>query len=168
MSNRRILLSLGLLTVAIASMLAFAVSNNTTVEAEVVQTVTPEQIEHLEEEQDLIAQNRSPDVPELPFDDNPDPTACGMPEPWGTSNNVAYLNGIYDGEMFQEEVLLYDSHSRLEVVASAPHGTEVEILMFQNNPVMNYYMVRIPSASDGADEGWIPAALISREPLDDA
>ena len=123
-------------------------------------------IEHSEEERDFIAAHRSADVPELPFDDNPDPTQCGIPVVWGSSNNVAYLSGLYEGQMIQEEVLLYDSHNRLEIVASAPHGSEVEILMFQDNPVMNYYRVRIVGGPEGANTGWIPAAFISREPVD--
>lgn len=118
-----------------------------------------------QEATNALATQRDPDVPELPFDDNPDPTQCGIPVLWGDSNNQAFLTGIYNGEMIQEEVFLYDSHNRLRIVASAPHGTQVEIEMFQDNPVMNYYKVRIPNAPQGENEGWIPAAFISREPL---
>jgi len=124
----------------------------------------PELIQHSEEERAFIAENRSPDVPDLPFDDNPDPTACGIPQQWGTSNNIAYLNGIYEGELYQESVLLYDSHSRLEIFAEAPHGTQVEIILFQDNPVTNYYMVKIPDAPEGANQGWIPAPFLTFDP----
>lgn len=113
-----------------------------------------------------VVSQRDPQVPDLPFDDNPDPAACGIPELWGPNNNVAYLSGIYEGQLFQEEVLLYDSHSRLSIEARAPHGTQVEIIMFQRNPVLDYYKVRIPSAPQDANEGWIPGPFLSREPIE--
>ena len=48
---------------------------------------------------------RDADVPELPFEDNPDPTLCGIPEPWGEAGR-AWLTGVYEGELIQPEVLL--------------------------------------------------------------
>lgn len=126
---------------------------------------------HSAEEVSFIAENRSPDVPPLPFDDNPDPTECGIPQPWGTDNNRAYLTGYYDGELYQDPVLLYDSHSRLDVVAQAPHGTSVEIVLAQANPVLNYYMVRLPASDDPEGEtqsGWIPAPFLSFDEPPDA
>jgi hypothetical protein len=109
-----------------------------------------------------IAELRSPNIPELPFPDNPDPTQCGIPIRWGT-NNQAWLNGIYEGEMIQSTVLLYDSHLRFNITAEAPHGSEVEIILYQENPVTYYYLVKITGA-ETPNEGWIPAPFLSFEP----
>lgn len=68
-----------------------------------------------------IQANRDPDVPSLPFPDNPDPNQCGIPTAWG-SDGTAWLTGLYEGELVQPTVLLYDSHSRLSIAAKAPHG----------------------------------------------
>ncbi len=104
------------------------------------------------------------EIPDLPFEENPDPNECGIPQPWGTFNNQAWLTGYYEGEMIQPVVYLYDSHGRNQIVATAPHGTEVEIVLFQANPVLNYYFVKIPGAPAGQHEGWVPAPLLSLEP----
>ncbi len=109
-----------------------------------------------------VAVTRSADVPDLPFEDNPDPNACGIPVQWG-SDGQAWLTGEYEGELIQPTVLLYDSHLRQNVVASAPHGAEVEIVLFQENPVLDYYLVKIPGAQ--AQEGWIPAPFLAFEPV---
>lgn len=103
-------------------------------------------------------------IPELPFADNPDPEECGIPQPWG-ADNVAYLSGEYQGDLIQPTVYLYDSHGRNAIVAAAKHGTEVEVVMFQANPVLNYYLVRIPGAHEGAREGWVPAPFLSFDPV---
>jgi hypothetical protein len=103
-------------------------------------------------------------VPSLPFPDNPDPDECGIPVRWG-SDNDAWLTGVYEGEMHQPIVYLYDGHGRSKVVAAALHGTQVRVLMFQANPVQNYYYVRIPNAPDGQQLGWVPAPFLSLEPL---
>lgn len=103
-------------------------------------------------------------VPRVPFPDNPDPNECGIPQEWG-NDNAGWLTGMYEGEMHQPIVYLYDSHGRANVVAAAPHGTEIEIVMFQSNPVQNYYYVRIPDAPEGQQLGWVPAAFLSLEPL---
>ena len=114
--------------------------------------------------QALILAQRAPDVPELPFADNPDPSQCGIPTVWG-SNGRAWLTGIYDGELIQPVVLLYDSHLRFNITARAPHGTEVEILLFQENPVTDYYLVKIKDAEGAGSEGWIPEPFLSFEPV---
>lgn len=106
--------------------------------------------------------DRDPDVPDLPFDDNPDPNQCGIPVQWGDGGQ-AWLTGIYDGALIQSTVLLYDSHLRKSVVGSAPHGTEVQVVLFQENPVLDYYFVKIPGAQP--QEGWIPAPLLSFDPV---
>lgn len=116
------------------------------------------------ETEDELASLRDADVPALPFEDNPDPTKCGIPEQW-FGEKKAWLNGIYEGEMLQETVLLYSSHNRLSITARAPHGTPVEILMYQNNPVLDYYLVKLSNAPKGENQGWIPAPLLSFEPI---
>lgn len=103
---------------------------------------------------------RDANVPDLPFEDNPDPSLCGIPEPWGNESQ-AWLSGYYEAELIQENVLLYDSHLRRSVVASAPTGTEIEILLFQSNPSLNYYLVR--TLSQDRQEGWIPALFVNFE-----
>lgn len=112
----------------------------------------------------LIAEQRDPAVPELPFADNPDPTQCGIPIQWGDANNIAYLNGIYDGVMVQQDVLLYDSHLRLGITGQAPHGAEVEIVLYQQNPVIDYYFVKVASDRERS-EGWVPAPFLSFEAI---
>ena len=106
---------------------------------------------------------RSPDVPDLPFADNPDPTLCGIPVAW-SGQETAWLTGYYEGELIQDEVLLYDSHLRLDIAAAGPHGAEVKVLMFQPNPVLDYYLVDLPDQVPG----WIPAPFLSFEPVEGA
>lgn len=104
---------------------------------------------------------RSPDVPPLPFADNPDPLQCGIPITW-TDDSPAWLSGIYEGELVQPTVYLYDSHLRLNITAQALHGSEVDVLLFQQNPVTNYYLVKIVGA-EAPNEGWVPAPFLSFE-----
>lgn len=105
---------------------------------------------------------RDPDVPSLPFDDNPDPAQCGIPVQWG-DDGQAWLSGIWEGELIQSEVLVYNSHLRTSVTGGAPHGTEVQIVLFQENPVLDYYYVRIPG--DEVQEGWVPEPFLSFDPV---
>jgi hypothetical protein len=104
-------------------------------------------------------------VPPLPFAENPDPKECGIPQPYGTQNNAAYLNGMVEGELFQPVVYLYDSHNRNIITTAGFHGAEVEVLLFQANPVLDYYYVRIPDAPTNYREGWVPAPFLSFEPV---
>jgi hypothetical protein len=104
---------------------------------------------------------RDPNVPKLPFDDNPDPSQCGIPVQWG-ERGQAWLSGTWEDELIQPQVLLYNSHLRTSVTASARHGTEVEIVLFQENPVLDYYFVRLP---DDGGEGWIPEPFLSFDPV---
>jgi hypothetical protein len=106
------------------------------------------------------------EIPPLPFADNPDPEECGIPQPWGSNNNIAYLSGEFEGQLIQSTVYLYDSHGRNAIVAAAKHGTEVEVVLFQANPVLNYYFVKIPGAPQAAREGWVPAPFLSFEPVE--
>jgi hypothetical protein len=112
----------------------------------------------------MIAAQRDPRVPDLPFADNPDPSQCGIPTQWG-SDEPAWLTGIYEGELIQPTVLLYESHLRLGISGEAPHGSEVTVILFQENPVTDYYMVEVNDADESV-QGWIPAPLLSFEPVE--
>ena len=110
-----------------------------------------------------IEANRDPDVPPLPFPDNPDPDQCGIPTAWG-DDGTAWLTGMYEGELLQPIVFLYDSHSRLSIAAEAAHGAQVQIILYQQNPVLDYYLVKIEGAPN-PNEGWVPGPLLSFEPI---
>ena len=105
---------------------------------------------------------RDPDVPELPFADNPDPDACGIPRPWG-DDGQAWLTGTWEGELIEPEVLLYDSHLRRSITGRAPHGSEVRIVLFQENPTLDYYFVEV--VDDPTQDGWVPAPFLSLDPV---
>lgn len=111
----------------------------------------------------MLAERRNPEVPQLPFPDNPDPSQCGIPIQWG-ANSQAWLNGIYEGAVVQPVVLLYDSHLRLDIRAQAAHGSEVEVLLYQQNPVTDYYLVKLKGAAP-PNEGWVPGPFLSFEPV---
>lgn len=111
-----------------------------------------------------IAAQRSPDVPDLPFPDNPDPSKCGIPIEWG-ENGQAWLTGRYQDEMVQPVVFLYDSHLRFNVATKAPHGSEVQVLLYQENPVTDYYFVKIKGAGQ-PNEGWVPGPFLSFAPVE--
>jgi hypothetical protein len=102
-------------------------------------------------------------APELPFDDNPDPTQCGIPVTW-TRADEAWISGVYEGELIQPVVYLYDSHLRRTVIGQIPHGSRVEITLSQTNPVLNYYHVRSRDLSP-VQEGWIPSPFVAFEPV---
>ena len=97
-------------------------------------------------------------IPALPFPDNPDPSACGIPTPWGSSE-TARLSGTYEGELAYPVVNLYDSHARREITGSAPSGTEVVVMFSQSNPVLNYYLVKTVGL-EPTQEGWVPAPFL--------
>jgi hypothetical protein len=105
---------------------------------------------------------RDPDVPELPFDDNPDPNACGIPMRWG-DDSPAWLTGVWEGELIQPDVLLYDSHLRQSVAGQAPNGAEVRVVLFQQNPTLDYYLVE--AVDDPTQEGWVPAPFLTFDPI---
>lgn len=114
---------------------------------------------------DMLA--RDPDVPELPFADNPDPNACGLPRPWG-NDDPAWLTGVWEGELIESEVLLYDSHLRSSITGRALHGSEVRIVLFQENPTLDYYFVEVADDAtwtDATQTGWVPAPFLSFEPV---
>lgn len=101
------------------------------------------------------------DVPELPFDDNPDPDQCGIPQPLGDDVR-GEVTGRWQGELLFGDVHLYDSHLRAEVTGTVPDGSAVQVLVFQNNPVLNYWFVRW-EGPEGAVEGWLPEPFLLRD-----
>jgi hypothetical protein len=105
---------------------------------------------------------RDPDVPELPFEDNPDPDACGIPRPWGDGGQ-AWLTGMWDGELVEPNVLLYESHLRYSITGRSAHGSEVRIVLYQENPTLDYYLVEV--VDDPTQEGWVPAPFLSFDPV---
>jgi len=107
---------------------------------------------------------RDSDVPDLPFPDNLDPSQCGIPTTWGTDES-AWISGYYQGKLVQPTVFLYDSHLRLSIAGSIPSGTEVKIILYQQNPFLDYYMVRTVDF-DPPQEGWVPSPFLSFEPID--
>lgn len=106
---------------------------------------------------------RDADVPPLPFPDNPDPDQCGIPIQWG-DNGQAWLSGFWEGELIEPDVLLYDSHQRLQITGEVPHGGEVQIVLYQENPVLDYYFVDVPSVP--GLEGWVPSPFLSFDPVE--
>ena len=113
-----------------------------------------------------IEVERSPDVPKLPFEDNADPSLCGIPQQWN-SDEPAYLSGIYQGELIQPVVYLYDSHLRRNIVGQASHGSEIKIMLSQSNPTLDYFLVKVVNA-ETAIEGWVPAPFVSFDPPPEA
>lgn len=105
---------------------------------------------------------RDPNVPELPFPDNPDPNQCGIPTSWGTDES-AWVSGYYRGELVQPIVFLYGSHLRLSIAGTIPSGTKVKIVLYQQNPTLDFYLVKTIDF-DPPQEGWIPAPFVSFEP----
>lgn len=159
--NKRIMLLIPLVVVmGVALALLAATIDETPNSTNDVAVETADVIEHSEAEVASFALERDPDVPDLPFDDNPDPSQCGIPQQWGNVDNIAYLTGFWEGDLIQPTVFLYDSHSRLRITAEAPHGTQVEIILFQSNPVLDYYYIETP---DGG-KGWVPKPFLSFEP----
>jgi hypothetical protein len=108
-----------------------------------------------------VALQRDADVPDLPFADNPDPNACGIPTPYG--GGTAWVTGAYRGQMVEPTVLLYDSHERLHVTGSVPSGTPVQVQLYQPNPVLDFYYVQ-SDTSNGPQKGWVPAPFLQFDP----
>ncbi len=102
---------------------------------------------------------RDADIPDLPFIDNPNPLFCGIPEVW-KEDKTSWINGSYQGELIQEEVLLYDSHFCEIITGRIESGLEIEILLVQINPSLNYYLVR-SIGLEPIQEGWVPEPFVS-------
>ena len=104
---------------------------------------------------------RDADVPDLPFPDNPDPNACGIPTPYGGS--TAWVTGMYQGQMIEPTVLLYDSHERLHTTGSVASGAPVQVQLYQGNPVLDFYYVQ-SDTPNGRQKGWVPAPFLQFSP----
>ena len=104
---------------------------------------------------------RDADVPDLPFADNPDPNACGIPVAW--PGYTGWANGVYQGQVVEPSVHLYDSHERLHVTGAVPSGTEVHVQLYQANPVLDFYFVEADTPA-GLQKGWIPAPFLQFDP----
>ena len=108
-----------------------------------------------------ITVERDADVPYLPFPDNPDPNACGIPAPFGAY--AAWVNGVYRGRIVEPTVFLYDSHERAHITGAVPSGTEVRVELYQANPVLDFYYVRADTPA-GPQKGWVPAPFLQFNP----
>jgi len=104
-----------------------------------------------------IGLQRDADVPDLPFADNPDPSACGIPAPW--HGDDAQIEGTFQGQLIEPTVYLYDSHQRLHITGAVPSGTEVQVELYQANPVLDFYYVRADTPA-GQQTGWVPAPFL--------
>ena len=96
--------------------------------------------------------------PTLPFADNPDPTQCGIPQPMG-EGTTGILDGHYQGRLIEADVILYGSHLRQAIRGTLPTGSRVDVVLYQSNPALDYYLVR--GTVDGSRvEGWVPAPFL--------
>jgi hypothetical protein len=105
----------------------------------------------------MVAPQRDADVPDLPFPDNPDPNACGIPTQW--NGEAAQIEGTFQGQLVQPTVYLYDSHERLHITGAVPSGTTVEVQLYQANPVLDFFYVRADTPA-GPQTGWVPAPFL--------
>jgi len=108
-----------------------------------------------------VALQRDAAVPDLPFPDNPDPNACGIPALYG--GGTAWATGVYQGQMVEPTVLLYDSHERLHITGAVPNGTPVQVQLYQANPVLDFYYVQSDTLN-GSQKGWVPAPFLQFSP----
>ena len=106
---------------------------------------------------------RDANVPDLPFPDNPDPNACGIPTPFG--NYAGWVTGTFQDQLIEPTVFLYDSHERLHITGAVPSGTQVQVQEYQANPVLDFYLVRADTP-DGPQSGWVPAPFVQFSPPD--
>ena len=96
-------------------------------------------------------------IPSIPFDDNPDPTLCGIPQPDGRTGVV---HGEVDGDLHGPIIYLYDSHLRANITGQLYPGSEVEIILSQSNPTLDYYFVKTIGI-EPKQEGWVPAPFVA-------
>jgi hypothetical protein len=104
-----------------------------------------------------VGLQRDANVPDLPFPDNPDPSACGIPTPWHGYD--AQIEGTFQGQLVEPTVHLYDSHQRLRITGAVPSGTPVQVELYQSNPVLDFYYVRADTPA-GPQTGWVPAPFL--------
>ncbi len=98
--------------------------------------------------------------PPLPFDDNPDPTLCGIPT---QDNRRGIAHGEIEGELASPIIYLYESHVRQRITGQIYPGAEVQILLSQSNPTLDYHFVKTINV-EPPQEGWIPAPFVAAEP----
>ena len=55
------------------------------------------------------------------------------------------------------------SHLRQSGAGAAPFGTTVRILLYQQNPRLDFYLVETIDL-DPAQQGWVPAPFLQFEP----
>ena len=108
-----------------------------------------------------LSLQRDSDVPPLPFPDNPDPNACGIPAPYG--GRPGWVTGVYQGQTIEPTVLLYDSHVRLHITGAVASGTPVQVDLYQTNPVLDFYYVQADTPN-GVQKGWVPAPFVEFTP----
>lgn len=98
--------------------------------------------------------------PMLPFPDNADSRQCGIPTPLGAAYE-GELTGMYDGQLFEPEVRLYDSHARMRVVARIKAGSRVRGVLLVTGPQLNYLLVEARVGGRPL-EGWVPQPYFRR------
>jgi hypothetical protein len=103
------------------------------------------------------APQRDADVPDLPFPDNPDPNAWGIPTQW--NGEATQIDGTFQGQLVQPTVYLYDSHERLHITGAVPSGTTVQVQLYQANPVLDFFYIRADTPA-GPQTGWVPAPFL--------
>lgn len=98
-------------------------------------------------------------VPPFPFDDLPDTVTCSVPQPLG-SGVSGTLHGELGGALVEPMVYLYDSLRRSRVMGMVAAGSEVEVVLKQLNPVIDFFLVRYRSHDGRSVEGWVPAPFL--------
>jgi len=97
-------------------------------------------------------------IPPLPFDDNPDPILCGIPEPFGNAAAGLVTGALPNGEI-APIIYLYDSHLRREITGQVYPNTQVTILLSQSNPSLDFYFVETLELPN-VQRGWVPAPFV--------
>lgn len=98
-------------------------------------------------------------VPPFPFDELPDTVTCSVPQPLGLGVSGT-LHGEIGGVLVEPMVYLYDSLARSRVMGLVAAGSEVEVVLKQSNPVIDFFMVRYRSDDGRSVEGWVPAPFL--------
>jgi hypothetical protein len=71
--------------------------------------------------------------------------------------------GVYQGQMVEPTVLLYDSHERLHITGAILSGTPVQVQLYQANPVLDFYYMQSDTLN-GPQKGWVPAPFLQFSP----
>lgn len=106
-------------------------------------------------------------IPDLPFSDNPDPSLCGIPQPYGNSAS-GLVTGIYNGKLVHPVIYLYESHTRQKITGQVYPNTRVHIKLSQSNPELDYFFVETIDLEQ-KQSGWLPAPfLLTPDPLEES